>query len=185
MSTPNEAEYFDRLEAPTAVRDELRARVPEEVINLPRGATFTPGGRGSVQFDFSITSSGTHRERNKVVGYLDIKVYGEMSYGDRRDKAATVEIRRHPDGRVVSWTRSNAWDGHKFKDMPDGARQNVANAVVALLGEIDWKALADELQLFNHAREHNQAVIDAEHSLYVARSLAAQGPKLYPLSPKQ
>jgi hypothetical protein len=161
------------VEFPTEYREELRERLRTgEIIELPRSTTFTP--RQS-SFDFGVVSD------NKV-GYIDITIYGLMTYVDRTDSGATVNIRRHPGNRTTCYTKSQSWNGRDYKEMPPGARDKVAHAIEERLGEIDWVKLAEELQHYLWAQNINSKLNTAVVAINDARRAAASPAVVWPLS---
>jgi hypothetical protein len=162
-----------RVKFPTEYREELRGRLyADGAVELPRSTTFTPGHSS---FEFGAVSG------NKV-GYIDITIYGSMTYGDRTDSGATVNIRRHPGNRVTCYTKSTTWDGRAYKIMPPGARDKVADAMEKRVGEIDWAKLAEELQNYLWAQNINSKLHTAEIAIEEARQATAVPARVWPLS---
>lgn len=171
--------------------DELRRRIyfggREAPIDLGRATSFAPH---AVSVDTGVihnyADDGTHTDE---VGYVKITVYGTMTFKDRVDSGATVEIRRSPAHRlqfdtaqVGAWTRATAWDGRSFVELPDGARKRVAAKVVELVGDVDWAKLAEEAQAAAHAHEVNRLLADARGAWQKATDLRQRGATILPLS---
>jgi hypothetical protein len=65
--------------------------------------------------------------------------------------------------------------------MPEGARKLVSDAVVTLLGDIDWSALAHERQVVDNAQGINAAIYAAERAVEEARRVSKTPADIMPL----
>lgn len=161
----------DNVPLHTPIKDELQRRLHlggEVPIDLGRSTTFDPASSLSI----NVTEGNVWPEHGdkpiKGITYVEILVYGRMTFKDLVDNGACVVVRYTPNG-VGHWCKSTAWNGRTFQDMPEGARNRVAETVRGLLGEIDWEALSAETQINDRARSINQQLSEARGLLESAR----------------
>ena len=131
---------YDLEDFTTPLLKHLNWMLENRIFDVKRGATFE-----ARQVTFQVQANGPYNDREASVKLSNpsILVYGTMTYNDREDKSATVEVTpRH------AWTRATAWNGTKWDDLPEGARRRVADAVeAAVKEEIDehrWRIVGDE-----------------------------------------
>lgn len=145
----------------------FNAAVGTDRLDLGSTTSFEPR---AAALDFTVVKD--HSVPADVVGYIEINVWGTMRFKDRSDSAAVVNVRRSPNGRETHSTRSSAWDGTSHRDLPEGARRRVADAVRALLPEtIDWAGVAVEAQRTEIARQIERHMATARREAEAAAAL--------------
>jgi len=165
------------IAATTPVLDTLRNRVNLGGANVPivvrgtnlaspRYTAFTPEHvSSSVSTGFEYLGEGYDTKR-KVVTRAELTIQGVFQYEGDTDRYARVHVLWQGPTRIVRYTDAC----RSITDMmPEGARKLVSDAVVTLLGDIDWEALSIERQVVDNAQNINAAIYAAERAVDEAR----------------
>ena len=154
--------------APRPTWDALAERMKGRTWTAPRGVTFTTDDRNGAAYvetkHASFWSGETHEDRRSQT---NVTIYGTLSRAGKETRGS-VDIwhgAHHEDGRPLARAYFRHLTG---ASVPDGARENVAAAVLAdvrgFMGADDnptWITLGDEAEAVAHAAAVSRHISEA------------------------
>jgi hypothetical protein len=175
-----------RVEHPTPVRDLLGKLLTDREYTHGTRTKFMADARMSVD-----TSVVTDRDRGgEVLQHVEVSLSGTFTFDGDEDQYARVVLKCsrvsilkastsgvRPDwfhtNTMTAWTKAERWKGGSLVAMPEGARKNIAAAVVETVKPFtDWFGLALEDQQHRRVGEINRRLSTAASELKGADELA-------------
>jgi hypothetical protein len=175
------AEYEHGMPRPEWER--LAAELRGRTFELRRGVTFTTpaDGEGSPVYVENETGSDWSGDRRREVRTgTTLTVYGTVTRGNRVSRGSVTIYNRPRNPDNDGETIRGYWRNLTGCDVPDGARKDVAAAVLALVIELmppsAWPVLADEADAARKSADIGRHVSEAVRAIEQAQRARAVQP---------
>ena len=160
-----------QVERPSPVRDLLGMLITDREYTHGTRTKFLADTNTSMGVETSVVRD---QERGEVLQHVEVTLPGTFTFDGDEDRYARVVLKYwFHTSTLTAWTKAERWKNGNLVDMPEGARKNIAAAVVETVKPFtDWFGLALEHQQRRRVYEVNRRLGEAAHNLKQAVELS-------------